>query len=259
MRGCLAVRILVRLVVVGALCWGRTGWPETLVQQNVDYRVTLAFRVSPSELQSWLPAPWQVNPLVKGPSQNANLIVTFGDQFLIQDAEGKPIGGGNSRFVSLAVSVKHGQTGEIAPMAIRIYTANPQNVPGPYKNSVLMKIRREATVSGADLDPGTGSEAWTVEDGAGRRLDFRVDYQRGIPSRTKSEIRPHSSVDPDFFRIYRADEGADAVKSIPLEINRVQSYHFHTTIEELSRLFDGTEQLVSITIRPWYVRQVFLP
>jgi hypothetical protein len=25
------------------------------------------------------------------------------------------------------------------------------------------------------------------------------------------------------------------------------------------RLFDGSEQLVSITIRPWYVWEVFLP
>jgi hypothetical protein len=259
MRGCLAVRALVGLVLVGALCWARTGWAETLVQQNVDYRVTLAFRVSPSELQSWLPAPWQVNPLVKGPSQSANLTVSFIDQFLSQDAEGKLIGGGTNRIVGLAVPVKHGQTGETAIMVIRLYTANPQYVPGPYKNSVLTKVRREATLRGADLEPGTGSEVWAVEDEAGRRLDFRVDYQRGIPSRTKSEIRPHSSVDPDFFRIYRADEGADVVKSIPLEINRVQSYHFHTTIEELNRLFDGTEQLVSINIRPWYVRQVFLP
>jgi hypothetical protein len=28
---------------------------------------------------------------------------------------------------------------------------------------------------------------------------------------------------------------------------------------ELRKLFDGSEELVSITILPWYMRQVFLP
>jgi len=31
------------------------------------------------------------------------------------------------------------------------------------------------------------------------------------------------------------------------------------TVPELCRLFDGSEQLLSITVVPWYVRQVFPP
>lgn len=39
----------------------------------------------------------------------------------------------------------------------------------------------------------------------------------------------------------------------------VQGYEFRTTVSELAKLFDGSEQLVSISVLPWYVRQVFLP
>jgi hypothetical protein len=31
------------------------------------------------------------------------------------------------------------------------------------------------------------------------------------------------------------------------------------TVSELGKLFDGTEQLVSVAILPWFVRQEFLP
>ncbi len=37
------------------------------------------------------------------------------------------------------------------------------------------------------------------------------------------------------------------------------SYQFHVTISEFGDLFDGTECLVSVTIVPWYVRQVYGP
>jgi hypothetical protein len=39
----------------------------------------------------------------------------------------------------------------------------------------------------------------------------------------------------------------------------VQSYQFRVTVPELSKLFDGTEQLVSIAVLPLYTRQTFLP
>jgi hypothetical protein len=232
---------------------------ETLVQQNVDNRISLAFRVPESRLRAWLPTPWQANSVSAGPSKGANISVSFIDQLLSQDAEGKLLAGGTNRIVGLSVPAKHAETGETALIVIRLYTANPQYVPGPYKNSVQTRIQREAMVKGADLEPGVGSEVWSVQDASGGRLDFRLEYERGIPSRAKSEVKPHSSIDPNFYRIYRADEGIDVVKSVSAGINRVHSYTFQTTIQELSSLFDGTEELMTITIRPWYVRQVFLP
>jgi hypothetical protein len=107
----LAVLLLLGIVSVGSLSSTRPSWAETLVQQNVDTRVVLAFRVGEAELQGWLPAPWQVNPTATGPSKDANLTVTFIDRLLNQDSEGKPIAGGTDRLVALSVPAKQGQTG----------------------------------------------------------------------------------------------------------------------------------------------------
>jgi hypothetical protein len=256
---CLAVLLLLGLISVGSLSSPRPSWAETLMQQNVDTRVILAFRVGQAALQEWLPAPWQVNPVATGPSKDANLTVTFNDRLLNQDGEGKPIAGGMTQMVGLSVPAKHGQTGETAPFVIRVFDANPQLIPGPYKTAVLATIQREVTLKAAGLEPGTGSEGWELRDGTGGLIELRVEYQRGVPSRAQQETKPHSPVDPSFFRIYRFDAGTDVVKSIPAGIDRVRSYQFRVTVPELRKLFDGTEQLVSIAILPWYVRKVSLP
>ncbi len=230
---------------------------ETFVGSNADNRSTVALRVRQAAVQAWLPAPWQVEPVPAGPFKGANLIVAFIDRLLNQDPEGKPAAGGTFRLAALYVPAKHPQTGESAPFIIRVY--GPHEGSGPYKNSVQATVRREATLRGANFEPGAGSELWEVRDSAGGILGFRMDYQRAVPVRTKGEARPHSNVDPTFFRMYRYDRVMDVVKSIPEGIDRVQSYQLRVTMSELRDLFDGSEQLVGIAIIAWYARQTFLP
>jgi hypothetical protein len=86
-----------------------------------------------------------------------------------------------------------------------------------------------------------------------------MNYRRAVPTRSRGEARPHSNIDPTFFRMYRYDQLMDVVKSIPDDIDRVQSHHLRVTIPELRELFNGTEQLVGIALVPWYGRQTFLP
>ncbi|MGH7843671.1 MAG: hypothetical protein ACREQW_00665 [Candidatus Binatia bacterium] len=253
----LAVLFLLGIISVGSLS---SSWAETLVQQNVDTRVVVALRVSQAEAQNWLPAPWQVDPVASGPSKDANLLLVFLDRALNLDAEGKPVAGGTDRGLALVIPAKHAQTGEAAPYVIRVFTVNPQLLPGPYKNSALVAtVRREQTLKGTDLDAGVGTEAWEIRDTAGGMIDLRLQYQRAVPARSKPEAKVRGGPDPNFFRLYRVDQGTDVVKSIPVGVDRVQSYQLQVTMAELRKLFDGSEQLVSIAILPWYVRQVFLP
>jgi hypothetical protein len=67
----------------------------------------------------------------------------------------------------------------VAPFLIRAFDANPQGVPGPYKGAVAATIRREATVQGANLEQGTGSERWEMRDSGGGVIELRFEYQRG--------------------------------------------------------------------------------
>jgi hypothetical protein len=230
---------------------------EIFVGSNADNRVTVALRVGQEAVQSWLPTPWQSEPVTAGPFKGANLIVLFIDRLFNQDSAGKPAAGGTFRLAALKAPAKHSQTGESASFVLKVY--GPHEGPGPYKNSFKAMVRREAALNVADLEPGTGSELWEVRDSEGGILKFRMDYQRALPVRTKGEDRPHSNIDPNFFRMYRYDQLLDVVKSIPDSIDRVQNYQLRVTMSELSGLFNGTEKLVGITISPWYGRQTFLP
>ena len=254
-----AMLLFLGITAIGSLSVTTPAWAETWVESNVDTRTALALRVGEAGLKTWLPAPWQIDPVSAGPSKGANLSVVFVDRLLTQDAAGKVLGAGIDRIVAFVIPAKHPQTGESAPFVIRVFTTNPQGVPGPYKNYAHATIRREQTQQGANLEPGTGGEQWELRTAAGDLVDLRLQYQRGVPARTTGESRPHSAVDPSFFRIYKVDQGLDVVRSIPAGIDRVQGYQLRVTLTEFRKLFDGSEQLVSIAVVPWYVRQVYLP
>lgn len=140
-----------------------------------------------------------------------------------------------------------------------MYTSNPNGAPGPYKNSVPVTVQMEQTLKGSGLEPASGSEVWEVRDAGGGTIELRLQYQRGVTARVKAESKPRSAVDANFFRIYRVDQGLDVVRSVPTGVNRVQQYSLRVTIPELRKIVDGSEQLVSVSLLPWYVRQVSLP
>jgi hypothetical protein len=102
-------------------------------------------------------------------------------------------------------------------------------------------------------------DSWEIRDARGGMIELMVQYQRTLLSRAKSEQKLYSAVEPNFFRIYRVDSAADIVKSVPTNINRVQKYQMRITLPEMSKLFDGTEQLVGVIVIPLYLRQIFLP
>jgi len=258
-KRCVLVLFLLGISLIGNPSLTQPCWAETLVQSTVETRLTVALRVGQAELQKLVPPPWQVITIPGGPFKEANFFVTFIDSFLVQDAQGKPDMGGISRLVPLAASVKHTQTGEVAFMVIGGFMANISNVPGPYKKYVGATIRREQTHKGANLETGVGEDFWEVRDTSGGIIELRVQYQCALPSRAKSEQKIYSAAEPSFFRIYRVDSATDIIKSIPIGINRVQNYQLRVAVPELSKLFDGTEQLVGIAATPLFVRQIFLP
>ena len=252
-----SVLYLIGIICLGSLAFTTLAQAETLVESSIFFRIYVNFRVDDKALQAWLPDPWKAISLPKGPFKGSNLWVIFDDRFIVQDSEGKPVFGGCYRPAILVAFAKHPQTGEVAVFVIRVYS--PDGGPGPYKNSVRATVHREATLQGANMEPGAGSEVWKVQDSAGGILEFRMEYQRAVPKRMKKDLKVRSSVEPDFFRIYRDDRTSDVVKSIPAGIDRVNNYKFRVTISELRKMFDGSEQLVGISVNPCFVRQVFLP
>jgi len=254
-----ALLSLVGLMLLGGAASTCPAWAETLSQSTLDSRIAVALRVKVDELQRLVPSPWQVNPAAAGPSKDANLTMVFLERLLNQGADGKPTAVATYRLVALVTSVKHPQTGESAPMPIRIFNSSPQEVPGFYKTAVQATVRREQTLKGVGVEPGTVTEWWEMRNGSGGMIELKLQYTRGTPSRAKGESKPRSGADPAIWRIYRFEQGVDVVRSIPGGIDRVQSYQLRVNVPEFAKLFDGSEQLVSISAIPWYTRQTFLP
>ena len=107
------------------------------------------------------------------------------------------------------------------------------------------------------MEAGVIHDFWEIRDPRGGVIDLRVQYQTAIPLRAKSEQKIYSAPNPDFFRIYRLDTATDMPKSIPARVSKVQNYSLRVTVPEMSRLFDGTEQLVAMLAQPLYLRQIF--
>ena len=249
--GCISAFFIASLILLPA----KPSKAETLVVDGMFYRLFVAFKVDQKAAQAWLPAPWKVVSLSKGPLQGSNSMLFLDDRFVMQDGEGKleqwPV-----RAVLISPGV-HTKTGEFAFFVTRIYW--PYDDPHDYKNAVKATVHREATIKNAASESGAGSEMWKVQDNDGGILEFQMNYQRGVTKRVKSEFKVRSSVDPEFIRIYHDDYSSDLVKSIPAGIDRVQNYKFRTTIPELRKMFDGSEQLIAIMVNPCRVRKVFLP
>jgi hypothetical protein len=257
--GYFAVLFLLGISLAGNLSLTQPVWAETLVQSIVETRLTVALRVGQAELQSKLPALWQVNPSPGGPFKESNFSLVFNDSLLVQDAQGKPDMGGINRYVFFMVPAKHTQTGEVAVFIIGGLASNILYTHGPYKNYVQATLRRQQTYKGANIEAGLVDDFWEVRDTRGGGIELRVQYQTAIPSRAKSETKVYSAVEPGFYHIYRLETAMDIVKSIPTGIDRVQNYQLRVAVPELSKLFDGTEQVVGIAAYPMFLRLVFLP
>ena len=251
--GCIGIFFIASLILLPA----KQSKAETLVENSLFFRIYVAFKVDQKAAQEWLPASWKAVSLPKGPFKGANVFVCLTDWFIIQDGEGKLDKGGTYCCAALVAFGKNPQTKEFATFITRVYA--PYDGSGPYKNTVKARVSREATIKGVTSKPGASSEVWKVQNSAGGIMEFRMDYQRAVPKRVKKEFKARSSVEPDIFFNYQDDYASDLVKSIPAGIDRVQNYKFRTTISELRKMFDGSEQLVGILVNPCRERQKFLP
>ncbi|MBI2973445.1 MAG: hypothetical protein HYY39_06630 [Armatimonadetes bacterium] len=229
---------------------------EQLLDLTIATQTVLRFAASPGALQPRLPFPWQVASAPSGASKGANLSLLFNDALLNQDSEGNPTEDVTSRYIGFAIPARHPETAEEAGFNFRILTAHPKGVPGKYKTARLGTVLREFYAKGNDLD-ATVTERFRFRDPAGGSVELQLQYRRGVPERVMTQGNVRSIVDPSILRIYKVHQLIDVVRSVPQGIDRVLSYQLRVTVPEFADLFDGTEQLVSLTIVPWYVRQVF--
>jgi hypothetical protein len=230
---------------------------ESLVEQVVDTRLVLAFRVDPAELQKVVPGPWDIAGTAAGPAKDANFNIIFYERMFQQDGAGASMGP-PYRFVVFSSLVKPKEASAAASVVSRIYANDPKRVPGPYKNTLLSTVEHHRVIDSGSSEPGAIEETWEVRGPTTHTISLRFKHTKGTPARQKSEGKVYSSVDTTFYRIYRWDLLAEVAKSAPAGIDHVKSYHFNATVPDYANLFSGA-QLVAIISQPMYVRDVWLP
>jgi hypothetical protein len=254
----LASALVLAVGVCLASVLSASAYAGTLAFSDVSARVVVGVHVSEAALTEWLPRGWHISTVGGGPSTGANLFLGFVDRLLNVDPTGQPIGSGVDRFVGLVVPARPPGAGDPMNVVIRIYH-NAGMLPGAYKNSRSTSITRSHTAEARDTNPANGSESWEVTDGARGTMSLRFGYHGGPPVRAKQEQKFYSAIDPGFYRVYRFEQVSDLVRSTAAGVDRVQDFWFAVTIAELQNLFDGSHQVVSVTVVSWNSRQVFLP
>jgi len=229
-------------------------------ESDVERRVQVAFAVAGEKLQNLLPAKWQSSSLPAGPSKGANFMIGFRNRLHAthHDADGTDRAGEHDRGAVLLAVIKDSETQESGVWVLRSLVANPASLPGPYRNAKSVTVRVEQRMEMGDDPNGVGTERWQPRDKDGQELSMHLRYGIGTPVRTIGESKVRGGPDPDFSRIYRTDRGIDVVRSLPNAVDRATEFYFRSTLSEFKEIFDGSEQVVSISVEPWYVRQVFL-
>ena len=190
----------------------------------------------------------------QGPAKGANLILVLLDRLLATDAERKPLEPATNRLLVLVVPGKDSASGAGGPVVVGGISADPRGAPGAYRNYVAGKV--ELARSSRD---GSADEEWEVESPQGDRLTLALSYAQGTPALLVFDQATYSGADPSFHRIYRGDWGVEAVQSSVTGIDRTTRLELTASGPVLGRLLDGTQELVNVSVVPWYRRDTWLP
>jgi hypothetical protein len=249
------MRIMLTTLLMLAACPAIAQNKEKASTIDVSPRTALAFKVPDAAVQRLLPAGFQVNSPTAGPSKGANINVVLIDYLMMQDMEGKPL----PPYATAALNVpSKNPAGETVGLVIGGFIPKA-GAPGPY-------FLFEAANTSVDRHSHTDAEGksiidetWDIRGDNGNILRVELQFVRGSPARGTAEAKIHSAAKPDFYRIYKFEQGVDVVRSTATGIDRVSKFSFKASGPKLAPLFDGSQQLISITSVPFYSRTIYLP
>jgi hypothetical protein len=229
---------------------------ERLSSNDLEVRTALTFKVSGTAVQKMLPAGWEVNSPAAGPTKDFNLGITLINQTMTQDPDGKPLA--PRSYIVLNAPAKKTGTDIAGTMVFGGFIA-PEAVPGAYGVYGPAQVRVERRQR-TEADGKTSiDETWEARADDGSAIEIQIQFVRGIPARSKVEAKIYSAAKPDFYRVYRFEQAADVARSAATGVDRVSSFSIKATGPKLTPLLDGSEQLISVTSIPHYLRSIYLP
>ncbi len=246
---CLALAAATVLGAVRAEGQGMTEW-------SAEARTVLSFHVPDAAAQALLPAGWTVDPSTGAANKGANLTVTVMERLLVQDAQGKNMRSGTIRYAVMSVPARH-TDGRTSPMIVLGISPEGAGAYGAYLTANVSRLERASSATAEEA--GRAEETWEFGAATGDRLELRLAYRRAAPVKAQVQTTVRSGVHPEFTRTYRISQASDVIRSLTNPVDRVESLQFKATGPRFAPLFDGTERLLSLTVIPWYVREISIP
>ena len=245
------------LMAAAAAC----GWAETPVEISDEARFQLDLHVPDEALKTHIPPGFTLNVAAQGAAKDANLRAVFIDRVTINAPDGKPLGKGSNRLVYLVAPVKD-PSGANAQVVIGGITEDASDAPGPfgvYLAASTHKMSRTTMESGSG--PIIDTQDWTLTAAGGEHMEMHIKYERGVANKgMPADTKFYSAKTPAFFQISRQEQVLDILRNATTNPpDRVKEFSFKAGGGSYSKLFDGSEKLLSWDNILWIHRTVSLP
>jgi hypothetical protein len=184
------------------------------------------------------------------------------DRVRDDDATWRPRTREANRIINFAAPAKHPQTGQTVSVILDGFASNPANVPGFFQAYRAAIVRMEHAIKAHTPDEEEVTDVWEVQEATGSGgLELRLRSLRQLSAqiRESGQAQLFSTRNPTLWQRHTFDAAAEVIKSVPERTDRVQEYRFRLTGPEYRELFDGSEQLIGISVALWHLRQVFWP
>ena len=234
---------------------------QTLVEHSSEARFQIDLKVPDAALKSFLPPGWTPNVAAQGPAKDCNLRLIFIDRVSINGPDGKPKGAGSNRLAWLAAPVKD-PSGASVQLIIGGITEDPTDAPGPFGNFVAASrhsMRR--TTSAPQSGPVAETQDWVLEAASGEHLEMHITFEKGVGNKgNPAEVKFYSGHTPAFYQISRQEQVLDILKNVTTTPkDRVKDFSLVLSGGNFSKLFDGTQSVLSWDNILWINRSVLVP
>ena len=234
---------------------------ETPIETSSETRFQLDVKVPDAALATFFPAGFAPNVATAGAAKNCNLRVVFIDRVTINAPDNSPKGKGSNRLVYLVAPVKN-PAGEAVQLVIGGLTEDPADAPGPFGNYLLATTHdMNWTTKSGGAGPIQETQDWVFAAASGERLEMHIAYQRGTAAkRPSADTKFYSAKNPGFYQISRQEQALDIMRNVTTTPeDHVRSFTFKADGGSWSKLFDGSERVLSWDNILWLNRTVMLP
>jgi hypothetical protein len=256
----LSVRAALAAIFIVAFAFAPYAAAETMVEYSSEARFQLDLHVPDAVLNSFLPPGWTPNIATQGAAKDANLRAVFIDRVTINGPDGKAVGKGSNRLVYLVAPVKD-PSGANVQLVIGGLTEDPADAPGPFGNYLRATTHTMQRSTSSGTGPIIDSQDWVFVAGTGERLEMHIKYERGVANKgNPAEVKFYSAKNPSFYQISKQEQVLDILRNATTNPpDRVKEFSFKAGGGSFSKLFDGTEKLLSWDNILWINRSVALP